>query len=59
MTLSNDGVLTLNVNGATETCSSWFAISSGASSVQIGAESISPGNWGDVRLDNLVAYVRR
>jgi hypothetical protein len=59
MTLSNDGVLTLSANGATMTCSSGVAISSGTSSVQIGAESISPNYWGDIRLDNLVTYVRR
>jgi hypothetical protein len=59
MTLSNSGVLTLSVDGATMTCSSGVAVSSGTSSVQIGAESISPGNWGEIRLDNLVAYVRR
>jgi hypothetical protein len=59
MTLSTAGVLTLSTDGVTTTCSSSVPISSGASSVQIGAESISPGNWGDLRLDNLVAHVRR
>jgi hypothetical protein len=59
MTLSNTGVVTLSVNGAPMTCSSGVAISSGASSVQIGAESISPNNWGDIRVDNVITYVRR
>jgi hypothetical protein len=58
LTLSNAGIATLNVNGTSVTCSTGAEISSGASSVQIGAESIS-GNWGEIDLDNLIAYVRR
>lgn len=58
LTLSNTGIATLNVNGTSVTCSSGAAISSGASNVQIGAESIG-GNWGEIHLDNLIAYVRR
>jgi hypothetical protein len=59
MKLLSNGDLIFSANGATTTCSSGVAVSSGASSVQIGAESIGPGHWGEVRLDNVTTYVRR
>ena len=59
LTLSNNGDVTLSMNGSAMTCSSGATVSSGASSVQVGAASVSPGGWGDIRLDNLGAYLRR
>lgn len=59
MSLSNNGVLTINADGTVMACPSGVTVSSGVSSVQIGAESIEPRNWGEVRLDNVVAYIRR
>jgi hypothetical protein len=59
LTLANTGVATLNMSGTIMTCASGSAISSGATSVQIGAESVSPGYSAEVRLDNLISYIRR
>jgi hypothetical protein len=59
MNLSDDGVVAVSSGGSSMICASGVAISSGATTFQIGAENIVPGHWGDVYLDNFTAVVRR
>jgi hypothetical protein len=58
--LTNMGVLSLSKGNATMSCSANMTLSSGATSVQIGAHGVKPStNYGDVHLDNVVTYVER
>jgi len=60
LTLTKSGTLSLSVNGSTTTCTaSDVMVGSGTTRVQVGAESVGLGHFGDVRFDNLVAYIKR